>query len=188
MRKAIKDDKQDMTPEESEVSSRPPLEGRELMVWTIKAMPQITPTINAILGSIMLIPLSMLLYGYFDTNENGRMSFFTFFGSAVSCLWLFFLEGCISAKKNLPLPNHRSRCRNRVLPALPQTFEKFFQRICHRTSDHRTGSNFRGPCFYLDACRSWRYGHHGLQITDNLEERNSLSPVYLGSPQLDIYR
>lgn len=90
MRRAIKDDKQDMAPEESEVSSRPPLEGRELMAWTIKAMPQITPTINSILGSIMLIPLSMLLYGYFDTNENGRMSFFTFFGSAVSCLWLFF--------------------------------------------------------------------------------------------------
>jgi len=77
-------------PEELDTPSRPPLEGLELMAWTVKAMPQITPTVNTILGSIMLIPLSMLLYGYFDTHENGRMSFFTFFGSTVSCLWLFF--------------------------------------------------------------------------------------------------
>jgi hypothetical protein len=86
----LKDQEQNITPEESETPLRLPLEGRELMTWTAKAMPQITPMIETILSSIILIPLSMLLYGYFGTHEHGLKNPFAFFGAAGSCLWLFF--------------------------------------------------------------------------------------------------
>jgi len=83
-------DEQNKISEEVEFPSCSSLEGRELMTWTAKAMPQITPMIETILSSIILIPLSMLLYGHFGTHEYGLKNPFAFFGAAGSCLWLFF--------------------------------------------------------------------------------------------------
>jgi len=90
MKIALKEDEHHVAPEKAETLSRPPLEGREIMTWMMKAMPQITSKINFALGSITLIPLSMILYGYFGAHPTDKYNFYLHIGSVWFCGWLFF--------------------------------------------------------------------------------------------------
>jgi len=90
MKNELKYDEQNITLEKAEAPSRPPLEGRELMAWTIKAMPEITSKINLLLGSITLIPISMILYGYFGGNSTDKYNSYLDTGGILFCGWLFF--------------------------------------------------------------------------------------------------
>jgi len=90
MKNAPKDEGQDITSEETEIPSRRPLEGRELMTWTVNAMPQITPGINLAFGSVGLIPLGMILYGYFGVHLAGKYNFYLHAGIVWFCMWLYF--------------------------------------------------------------------------------------------------
>jgi hypothetical protein len=90
MTSTINEDEQNKIPEKSEASPYPPLEGSEVMAWTVKAMPQITPRINLALGSITLIPLSIIIYGCCWADLAGKQNSYLDAGVVWLCMWLFF--------------------------------------------------------------------------------------------------
>ena len=71
---------------------RSSLGGKELMVWTLKAHPYPTLSMDIIMGSMALVPAGMLLYSYLGDFTNGMEIFWRIIGGGgilfVLTLWL----------------------------------------------------------------------------------------------------
>ena len=78
----------------------PLLGGEELMSWTIKALPHPILPVDIAMAIGALLPIGLIIYGFFGEHASGVGSNDKFMGLFGLCLWLFLWKK-VARQKNL---------------------------------------------------------------------------------------
>lgn len=149
--------------------------GKELKTWTTKALPHPVLAVNIVMGAVCILPISMVLYGYF--GDQTIIGEFPLLGCGIFTLCLCCFSGKrVPFKKTFIKTASQRWGAGELLGRHPGKHGCFLQvdgrykRIHHRLHDRSHA--------LCDSVAGWsrRHGYFGLEVSSKMEKRDQLRP------------